>query len=155
MKEKKDCVDDVLYVIWVVIEEGIVFGGGVFLVCVISVLWQVKFDNEDEFIGVSIVSKVFEVLICMIVGNVGVEGSVVLQCVFDGEGVFGYNVCIGNYEDFKQAGVIDFVKVFCIVIENVVFIVGMVLMIECIINDVFEFKDKGVMVGVGMYDDMM
>lgn len=52
MKEKKDCVDDVLYVICVVVEEGIVVGGGVVLVCVIVVIENMKGNNEDEIIGI-------------------------------------------------------------------------------------------------------
>lgn len=36
MKEKKDCVDDVLYVICVVVEEGIVAGGGVVLLKIVN-----------------------------------------------------------------------------------------------------------------------
>lgn len=35
MKEKKDWVDDVLSVIKVVVEEGIVIGGGVVFICVV------------------------------------------------------------------------------------------------------------------------
>lgn len=48
MKEKKDCVDDVFYVICVVVEEGIVLGGGVVLVWVVSkVVEELKGDNEE------------------------------------------------------------------------------------------------------------
>lgn len=52
MKEKKDCVDDVLYVICVAVEEGIVVGGGVVFVCVIVVIENMKGVNEDEIIGI-------------------------------------------------------------------------------------------------------
>lgn len=78
MKEKKDCVDDVFYVICVVVEEGIVVGGGVVLVRVINVLKDVEGVNEDEIIGIFIVKKVLEFLLRIIVDNVGVEGFVVL-----------------------------------------------------------------------------
>ncbi|MCR9103641.1 MAG: chaperonin GroEL, partial [bacterium] len=135
MKEKKDRVDDALHATRAAIEEGIVPGGGVSLVRAIGALRQVKFDNEDEFIGASIVSKALEAPIRTIAENAGVEGSVVLQRVLDGEGPFGYNARTGNYEDLKQAGVIDPAKVSRIAIENAASIAGMVLMTECTIND--------------------
>lgn len=47
MKEKKDCVEDVLYVICVVVEEGVVFGGGVVLVCVVVKFVDFIGDNDD------------------------------------------------------------------------------------------------------------
>ena len=100
-------------------------------------------------------SKALEAPIRTIAGNAGVEGSVVLQRVLDGEGAFGYNARTGNYEDLKQAGVIDPAKVSRIAIENAASIAGMVLMTECTINDAPEPKDKGAMAGAGMYDDMM
>lgn len=47
MKEKKDCVDDVFYVMCVVVEEGVVVGGGVVLVCVVVVFDGVNGVNDD------------------------------------------------------------------------------------------------------------
>lgn len=47
MKEKKDCVEDVLYVMCVVVEEGVVFGGGVVFVCVVFKFSELIGDNED------------------------------------------------------------------------------------------------------------
>lgn len=60
------------------------------------------------------------------------------------------------FEDLKQAGVIDLIKVMCIVLENVVFILGMLLMIECVINDKLELEGVGVgMLGGGMLGGML
>lgn len=47
MKEKKVCVEDVLYVICVVVEEGIVVGGGVVLICVCIVIVGLIGVNVD------------------------------------------------------------------------------------------------------------
>lgn len=47
MKEKKDCVEDVLYVICVVVEEGVVVGGGVVLICVVFKFFFLVGDNEE------------------------------------------------------------------------------------------------------------
>lgn len=64
MKEKKDCVDDVFVVICVVVEEGIVLGGGVVFICFIDKFESMKGENEDEMMGIVIVKCVVEELFC-------------------------------------------------------------------------------------------
>lgn len=59
MNELKERVKDVVGVIKVVIEEGIVFGGGVVFFCVVKVFDLFKFDNDDEKVGIKIVVDVF------------------------------------------------------------------------------------------------
>jgi chaperonin GroEL len=155
MKEKKDRVDDALHATRAAIEEGIVPGGGVSFVRAINALHKVKFANEDEFTGASIVSKALEAPLRTIAENAGVEGSVVLQKVLDGKAAFGYNARTGEYEDLKKAGVIDPAKVARVAIENAASIAGMVLMTECAINDVPEKKAEAAMHGAPAYDGMM
>ncbi|HKK78587.1 MAG TPA: TCP-1/cpn60 chaperonin family protein, partial [Phaeodactylibacter sp.] len=152
MKEKKDRVDDALHATRAAVEEGIVPGGGVAFARAISALRQVKFDNEDEFIGASIVSKALEAPLRTIAHNAGIEGSVVLQKVLDGEGAFGYNARTNTYEDLIKAGVIDPAKVARVAIENAASIAGMVLMTECTVSDKPEKKQSS---PADMYDDMM
>lgn len=135
MKEKKDRVDDALHATRAAIEEGIVAGGGVALVRAIGALRNLKGDNEDETIGVSIVRKSLESPLRIIVENAGVEGSVVLQRVQNGKGSFGYNARTDKYEDLKKAGVIDPTKVTRIALENAVSIAGMVLTTECVVSE--------------------
>jgi chaperonin GroEL len=154
MKEKKDRVDDALHATRAAVEEGIVPGGGVAYVRAIASLRQVKFENEDEFIGASIVSKALEAPLRTIAHNAGIEGSVVLQKVIDEEGAFGYNARTETYEDLNKAGVIDPTKVARVAIENAASIAGMVLMTECTINDKPEKKESSP-ADAGMYDDMM
>lgn len=155
MKEKKDRVDDALHATRAAIQEGIVTGGGVTYVRAINALRKVKFNNEDEFTGASIVSKALEAPLRTIAQNAGVEGSVILQKVLDGEGSFGYNARTNSYEDLKKAGVIDPAKVTRVAIENAASIAGMVLMTECAINDLPERKIEEVPAGAGMYNEMI
>jgi chaperonin GroEL len=156
MKEKKDRVDDALHATRAAIEEGIVTGGGVTFVRAINALRKMKFDNEDEFIGASIVSKALEAPLRTIAQNAGEEGSVILQKVLDGKGAFGYNARTGEYTDLKEAGVIDPAKVTRVAIENAASIASMVLMTECAINEIPEQKkDPMPTPGGGMYDGMM
>ncbi len=153
MKEKKDRVDDALHATRAAIEEGIVPGGGVAYVRAIEALRNVKCENEDEFTGVSIVSKALEAPLRTIAANAGMEGSVVLQQVLEGKGAFGYNARTGEFEDLKKAGVIDPAKVARVAIENAASIASMLLMTECAISELPE-KKKEPVAGpeAGMYD---
>ncbi len=142
MKEKKDRVDDALHATRAAVEEGIVAGGGVALVRALSAIDDLKGENEDETIGVSIVRKALEAPVRIIADNAGVEGSVILQGVRTGEGAYGYNARTGEFEDLKKAGVIDPTKVTRIALENAASIAGMILTTACVINDKPE-EDKG------------
>jgi chaperonin GroEL len=156
MKEKKDRVDDALHATRAAVEEGIVAGGGVALVRAIASLANFKSENEDENIGVQIVRKALESPLRTIAENAGVEGSVVLQRVLDGQGAYGYNARTLDYEDLKETGVIDPAKVARVALENAASIAGMVLTTECAITTKPE-KEKAAPAmngqGGGMYDD--
>ena len=138
MKEKKDRVDDALHATRAAVEEGIVAGGGVALVRTITGLDDVAVVNEDEGMGVQIVKKALESPLRTIAQNAGVDGSVVLQEVMRSEGSNGYNARTDEYQDLKEAGVIDPTKVTRIAVENAGSIAGMVLTTECVINDMKE-----------------
>ena len=138
MKEKKDRVDDALHATRAAVEEGIVAGGGVALVRAIESLEGLAGENEDQKIGIQIVRKSLEAPLRTIVDNAGVEGSIVLEKVRTNTGSYGYNARTDNYEDLKQAGVIDPTKVTRIALENASSIAGMVLTTECVINDMPE-----------------
>ena len=143
MKEKKDRVDDALHATRAAVEEGIVAGGGVALVRAISTIKNLKGENEDETIGVSIVRKALEAPLRTIADNAGVEGSVILQRVLNSRGSTGYNARTDKFEDLKKAGVIDPTKVTRIALENAGSIAGMVLTTECVINDKPEPEAAG------------
>lgn len=127
MKEKKDRVDDALHATRAAVEEGIVVGGGVALVRASVALANLTGDNEDQNLGIDIVRKSVEAPLRTIASNAGVEGSVVMMKVGEGEGDFGYNARTDAYEDLKAAGVIDPTKVTRIALENAASIAGMVL----------------------------
>ena len=149
MKEKKDRVDDALHATRAAVEEGIVAGGGVALVRALSSIEDLKGENEDETIGVGIVRRALEAPVRIIADNAGVEGSVILQGVRNGDGAYGYNARTGEFEDLKKAGVIDPTKVTRIALENAASIAGMILTTACVINDKPE-EDKGGPAGHGM-----
>ncbi len=135
MKEKKDRVDDALHATRAAVEEGIVVGGGVALLRTLKALKKLQPENEDQAMGVQIVTKALETPLKTIADNAGVDGSVVLHNVLNNKEGHGYNARYDRYEDLKKAGVIDPTKVTRVAITNAGSIAGMVLTTECVIND--------------------
>src|SRR4051812_12421931 len=135
MKEKKDRVDDALHATRAAVEEGIVAGGGVAYIRTIEALDKMKVDNEDETTGIHIVKRALEEPLRQIVENAGIEGSIVVQKVKEGQGDFGFNARTEQYENLIAAGVIDPTKVTRIALENAASIAGMLLTTECVVAD--------------------
>ena len=148
MKEKKDRTDDALHATRAAVEEGIVPGGGVAYVRAIKALENLEGANEDETTGIAIVKKALEEPLRRIAENAGVEGSIVINAVLQGEGDYGYNARAGKYENLISAGVIDPTKVARIAIENAASISGMFLTTECVLVDEEE-EDEGQGAGAG------
>ena len=147
MKEKKDRVDDALHATRAAVEEGIVPGGGVALVRAIAALEDLKGENDDETTGVEIVKRAIEEPLRQIVANAGKEGAVVVQNVKDGEGDYGYNARIDEYQKLYEAGVIDPAKVTRVALENAASIAGMFLTTETVIVE--EKEDTPAMPPMG------
>ena len=135
MKEKNHRVDDALHATRAAVEEGIVAGGGVAFIRAISSLDKLKGINEDETTGIQIIRRAIEEPLRQIVINSGIEGSIVVQKIKEGEGDFGFNARTEVYEKMFKAGVIDPTKVTRIALENAASIAGMLLTTECVIAD--------------------
>ncbi len=135
MKEKKDRVDDALHATRAAIEEGIVPGGGVAYIRAIEKLQPLAGDNTDETTGVAIVRRAIEEPLRQIVRNCGLEGSIVVQKVREGQRDYGFNARTEQYENLLGAGVIDPTKVTRIALENAASIAGMLLTTECVVSD--------------------
>ncbi len=135
MKEKKDRVDDALCATRAAIEEGTIPGGGVALIRATEALEGIKVENADEQTGINIIKRAIEEPLRQIVENAGLEGSVVVQKVREGEGDFGFNARTGVYENMRQSGIIDPTKVTRVALENAASIAGMFLTTECVIVD--------------------
>ena len=91
MKEKKDRVDDALHATRAAVEEGIVPGGGVAYIRAIAGLEKLKGAlNADEATGIAIVRRAIEEPLRQIVANCGIEGSIVVQNIKEGEGDYGF-----------------------------------------------------------------
>ena len=135
MKEKKDRVEDALNATRAAIEEGIIPGGGVGFIRAISSIENLKGENDDQTTGIAIVKRALEEPLRQIVENAGLEGSVVVNKVREGEGDFGFNARTETYENLLKTGVIDPVKVSRVALENAASIASMLLTTECVISN--------------------
>ncbi|WP_321286992.1 chaperonin GroEL [uncultured Sunxiuqinia sp.] len=135
MKEKKDRVDDALSATRAAVEEGIVPGGGVAYIRAIASLEGLTGENDDETTGIEIVKRAIEEPLRQIVSNAGKEGAVIVQKVIEGEGDFGYNARVDEYQNLYETGVIDPAKVTRVALENAASIAGMLLTTECVLVD--------------------
>ena len=150
MKEKKDRVDDALCATRAAIEEGIIPGGGVAYIRAQKALDTLTGINTDEQTGIRMVRRAIEEPLRQIVENAGLEGSVVVNEVRNGEGDYGYNAREDKYENMKASGIIDPAKVTRVALENAASIAGMFLTTECVICDAKEDKPEMPMGAPGM-----
>jgi chaperonin GroEL len=141
MKEKKARVEDALNATRAAVEEGIVPGGGVALIRASVALDKLTVSGDENF-GVQIIRRAIEEPLRQIAANAGVEGSIVIQKVRDGQGAFGYNAGSDVYEDLIKAGVVDPSKVTRTALQNAASIAGLMLTTECMIAEKPEKKGK-------------
>ena len=140
LKEKKDRVDDALHATRAAVQEGIVAGGGTAFIRAIDSLSDMNDMEGDEATGVQIVRRALESPLRTLVENAGLEGSVIVNKVREGQGDFGFNARTEKYENLIGNGVIDPTKVARVALENAASIAGMLLTTECVIADKPEPK---------------
>jgi chaperonin GroEL len=142
VKERKDRVDDALNATRAAVEEGIVPGGGVALFRAAQKL-NVKGDNEDQDVGVSIVRKALEAPLRQIAENAGVEGSIVVGKLRESKSeTEGFNAQTEEYVDMIKAGVIDPVKVVRTALQDAASVAALIITTEASIAEAPK-KDKG------------
>jgi chaperonin GroEL len=134
MKEKKARVEDALHATRAAIEEGIVAGGGVALIRAQSALDGLKLSDEQRF-GVQIIRRAIEEPLRQIVGNAGLEGSIVVNKVKEGKDDFGYNAATDQYGNLIAQGVIDPVKVVRTALQNAASVASLMLTTECLVAE--------------------
>jgi chaperonin GroEL len=141
LKEKKHRVEDALSATRAAVEEGIVPGGGVALINVMSALDDVKMDLPDAQTGVTIVRRALEEPMRGIALNAGMDGAVVIdsgrrQQVETGDEYIGYDVIDNEYCNMVEKGIIDPAKVTRSAVENAASIAAMILTTEALITDI-------------------
>lgn len=142
MKEKKLRIEDALAATRAAVEEGIVSGGGIAFVNVISRVNKVV-DSliGDEKTGAMIIAKSLEEPVRQIAINAGLEGSVIFDKVLNSEIGIGYDVITEQYVNMIDAGIVDPAKVTRSALQNAASIASMVLTTESLVADKPEQVD--------------
>ena len=143
MKEKKARVEDALHATRAAVEEGVVPGGGVALIRVQKSLDKVVTSNEDQAVGVRILSRSIEEPLRQIVDNAGEDAAVILNRVKEGKGSFGYNAATGEFGDMLEAGILDPTKVTRLALQNAASVAGLLLTTEVMVAEAPKEEDHG------------
>ena len=143
MKEKKARVEDALHATRAAVAEGIVPGGGVAFLRALPALEGLEVENDDQQIGVTLIRRALERPLRQIADNAGMEGSIVVQKVLEGEGDFGYNARTEEYGNLYEQGVIDPTKVSRTALENAASVASLLLTTEAVVADKESEDDDG------------
>ncbi len=136
MNELKERVKDAVGATKAAIEEGIVPGGGVALLRAAKVLDSLKFDNDDEKVGIKIVTDALSQPLRWLAKNSGAEeGWVVKQVEQHPDKSYGFNAVTLEFGDMLSAGIIDPVKVTRAALQNAASVASMILTTEALITE--------------------
>lgn len=135
MKEKKARVEDALNATRAAVEEGIVPGGGVALLRAQAEVASVKGLLGDERFGADLVQRAVEAPLRVIAANAGIDASIAVDRVRNGEGSFGLDAATGEYGDMLAKGIIDPTKVTRSALQNAASVAGLLLTTEAMIAE--------------------
>jgi chaperonin GroEL len=143
MKERKALYEDSLHATRAALAEGIVPGGGVALLHARKALEKFK-PGGDEDEGVRVLYRALAVPAQMIAENAGQDGTVVVARILkEKDRNFGYNADTDEYENLREAGVIDPVKVTRSALQNGASVACLLLTTEAMVADIPEKKKAG------------
>ena len=142
MKERKARVEDALNATKAAIEEGVVPGGGVPLIRIISKVDALEVEEEQK-VGVRIIKRALEEPLRRIAQNAGWEGSLVVEKVKEGQGAFGFDAAAEQYKDLTKAGIIDPTKVVRCALQNAASLGSLLLTTGALIAEIAEETEEG------------
>jgi chaperonin GroEL len=141
IEEKKFRVDDAVAAVKAALDEGIVPGGGVTLVNLISTIQTSTNDDDSVTAGKHLLAKALEKPFRILMENAGLNADEWLPQVKAGKPGFGVNVNTpSKIVDLKAAGVIDPARVTKEAIQNSVSIAGTSMTMGALVVDVPEPK---------------
>ena len=138
MKERKLRIEDALAATRAAVEEGIVPGGGIALLNVLSnVQAELSKFAGDAKTGVEIILRALEEPLRQIAINAGIDGSVIVENVKNSHKKgYGFDALKGEYVDMIERGIIDPTKVTRSALQNAASVAAMVLTTESLVTDI-------------------
>lgn len=136
MKNKKYKIEDALNATRAAIQEGIVAGGGTSLVKLIGELENADYSDDDERIGMQIITEAIQYPVKQIANNAGYKGDWVVEEVKKNKDFnYGFNAATGEFVDLLEAGIIDPAKVERVALQNAVSSAAMLLTTDAVVAD--------------------
>ncbi|PAB59303.1 chaperonin GroEL [Anaeromicrobium sediminis] len=150
LKERKLRIEDALNATRAAVEEGIVSGGGVALLNTIEVVESLVVSLEgDEKTGAKIIRRALEEPVRQIAANAGLEGSVIVEKVINGEKGVGFDAYKQVYVNMIEAGIVDPTKVTRSALQNAASVSAMLLTTEAAVVDIKEENEVPAMPPMG------
>jgi len=92
--------------------------------------------NHDQDVGINIMRRALEEPLRTIAYNAGVEASVVVNRVAEGDNTFGYNAATDEYCDMIEAGVLDPAKVTRSALQNAASVASLMITTEAMVAEI-------------------
>ncbi len=134
MKEKKARVEDALNATRAAAEMGIVPGGGVARGLLSSALDALDAPGDERF-GVDIIREACQAPLRGIARNAGVDASIVVHKVLEGDAAWGWNAADNTFGDMFELGIIDPTKVTVTALQNSASVASLLLTTEAMIAE--------------------
>jgi len=153
MKEKKDRVEDALAATRAAVDEGILPGGGVALMNIVSNNLEIEYDNGDQKSGIEIVIEACKAPFNKIMENAGLNAEVVWNDVESSKlKNAGYDARKEEVVDMLETGIIDPTKVTRVALEKAASVAGTMLITECVLTKIpsEDNNNNNNQTGIGM-----
>ena len=139
MKEAKLRLEDALAATKAAVEEGIIAGGGSAYIHAAKTVKEMTKDlTGDEKTGAEIVLKALEAPLYHIAANAGLEGSVIINKVYESEVGTGFDALTETYVDMIKSGIIDPANVTRSALQNATSVASTLLTTESVVADIKE-----------------
>ncbi len=136
MRERHARIVDALNAARAGLEQGIVAGGGAALVHISKGLSDLRGENPDQMVGISIGLRAMSEPLRQIARNANVEDAIVFYKLTESDNKnFGYNARTDEYGDMIEMGVIDPAKVTRSSLTYAASIASLMLTTEVLITD--------------------
>jgi len=156
IEEKKFRVDDAVHAVKAALDEGVVPGGGVTLINLISKVSSSAGDDTSVAAGKLLLIRALEQPFRILLSNAGLNADEWLPQVKAGKAGFGVNLnAPGKLVDLKTAGIVDPSRVTKEALQNAVSIAGTAMTMGALVVDVPQEEKADPTAGMGGMGGMM
>ena len=139
MKEAKLRMEDALAATRAAVEEGIIAGGGSAYIHAMKDVEKLADSlTGDEKTGANVILKALEAPLYNIAANAGLEGSVIINKVYESKVGIGFNALTEEYVDMVKDGILDPAKVTRSALQNATSVASTLLTTESVVANIKE-----------------